>query len=97
METKHITPLKAIRLKCLDCCCGSAHEVKLCTTEKCPLYLFRLGKNPNRAGIGGSGHFEGKQKHSTSDSAVSALPEGTYIPQEKNGDAQIKAGGIADG
>ena len=23
-------PLKAIRAKCLDCCCGQANEVKLC-------------------------------------------------------------------
>lgn len=52
MEEKRVSPLKAIRLKCLDCCCGSSNEVKLCTVEKCPLYLFRFGKNPNRAGIG---------------------------------------------
>lgn len=42
-----MTPMKAIRLKCLDCCCGSANEVKLCTCADCPLYDFRLGKNPN--------------------------------------------------
>ena len=45
-----MTPLKAIREKCLDCCGGSAHEVRLCTCEKCALYRFRFGKNPNRAG-----------------------------------------------
>ena len=38
--------LKAIRLKCLDCCCDSAYEVKLCPCEKCPLHPFRFGKNP---------------------------------------------------
>lgn len=47
-----MTPMKAIRAKCLDCCCGSSHEVRLCTAEKCPLYPYRFGKNPNRAGIG---------------------------------------------
>jgi hypothetical protein len=47
MEQKRITPMKAIRLKCLDCCCGSAHEVKLCAATQCPLYPFREGKNPN--------------------------------------------------
>ncbi len=46
MEIKRITPLKAIRLKCLDCCCGSPKEVKLCTVEKCPLHSFREGHNP---------------------------------------------------
>lgn len=42
-----MTPIKAIREKCLDCCCGSSHEVKLCTAERCALHPFRLGKNPN--------------------------------------------------
>ena len=44
---KRITPMKAIRLKCLDCCNGSSHEVKLCPATTCPLYNFRRGKNPN--------------------------------------------------
>lgn len=48
MDQKKISPLKAIRLKCLDCCCGSSNEVKLCTATKCPLYPFREGVNPNR-------------------------------------------------
>jgi len=97
MEEKRITPLKAIRFKCLDCCCGSAHEVKLCTAETCPLYLFRLGKNPNRAGIGGNGYFGAKQSGSTSDSAPTALSEGTYITQTEKDKALTKNGGIAYG
>lgn len=90
------SPLRAIRLKCLDCCLGSPSEVRACTAGKhcsfhalrngrragaegirplriirdycracgegsyadvvncpmndCPLYPFRLGKNPNREG-----------------------------------------------
>lgn len=40
-----MTPTKAIRAKCLDCC-GSSHEVRLCTVEKCPLYPYRFGKRP---------------------------------------------------
>lgn len=47
------TPLKAIRLNCLACCCQQPVEVKLCVIPDCPLYPFRLGKNPNRKGIGG--------------------------------------------
>ena len=46
MEEKRISPLKAIRHKCLDCCCGSSYEVKLCTVERCALYPFREGHNP---------------------------------------------------
>ena len=46
-QTKIITsPIKAIRAKCLDCCCGQENEVKLCTCKDCPLYAFRFGKNP---------------------------------------------------
>lgn len=43
-----MTPVKAIRAKCLDCCCGSAHEVRLCVCTDCTLWPFRLGRNPNR-------------------------------------------------
>jgi len=46
MEEKRISPLKAIRLKCLDCSCGSSNEVKLCSVVNCPLYPFREGHNP---------------------------------------------------
>ena len=43
---RKITPLKAIRLKCLDCTCNQAKEVTLCTAENCPLYPYRKGKRP---------------------------------------------------
>lgn len=42
-----MTPIQAIRAKCLDCCCCQVNEVKLCTAIRCPLWPFRLGKNPN--------------------------------------------------
>lgn len=41
-----VSPIKAIRLKCLDCCCGQRVEVNLCPCENCPLWPFRFGKNP---------------------------------------------------
>ncbi len=44
-----LTPMKAIRAKCLDCSCGSANEVRLCPVTRCPLYPFRDGHNPNIA------------------------------------------------
>ena len=46
MDEKRISPLKAIRLKCLECSCGSRNEVKLCPVTKCALYPFREGHNP---------------------------------------------------
>jgi len=41
-----ITPLRAVRLKCLDCCLGQAHEVRLCPCKDCPLYPYRFGRKP---------------------------------------------------
>ena len=43
-----MTPLRAIRAKCLDCCCGSAKEVRLCAVEKCPLFPYKMGHRPLR-------------------------------------------------
>lgn len=39
-----ITRSKAIRLKCLDCCCGNSAEVRRCTALKCPLWRYRMGR-----------------------------------------------------
>jgi hypothetical protein len=44
------TPIKAIRKKCLDCCCGSSREVEHCPVNDCSLYPYRLGKSPTRKG-----------------------------------------------
>ena len=49
---KALRPLKAIRVKCLDCMAGSAHEVKMCPVTGCPLHPYRFGHNPARKGIG---------------------------------------------
>ena len=46
---RKLTTLKAIRLKCLDCCAGNKNEVKLCTCEQCPLYVYRFGHIPSPA------------------------------------------------
>ena len=39
-----VTRAKAIRLKCLDCCCGQAAEVRKCHIEDCPLWIYRMGR-----------------------------------------------------
>lgn len=41
-------PLKALRERCLDCCCGSASEVRQCVSVDCPSWPFRMGTNPFR-------------------------------------------------
>ena len=46
LTAKKLTPMKAIRAKCLDCSGESAKEVRLCPIKKCPLYPYRFGKRP---------------------------------------------------
>lgn len=41
-----ITPMRAIRKKCLDCSGGNAKEVRLCPITICPIYPYRYGKRP---------------------------------------------------
>lgn len=48
-----LSPLKSIRAKCLDCMCDQPQEVRLCPSENCPLWPYRMGHNPNRKGICG--------------------------------------------
>jgi hypothetical protein len=42
------TGLQAIRRYCLDCSGASPAEVKACRRRNCPLWPYRLGRNPNR-------------------------------------------------
>jgi len=49
-----LTPLKAIRAKCLECSGGSVGEVRNCLVPECALFPFRFGTNPSRRGIGGN-------------------------------------------
>ncbi|MGK9369691.1 hypothetical protein ACSSWA_12375 [Melioribacter sp. Ez-97] len=63
----HLTPVKAIKKHCFDCSGGSKKEVRECIITDCPLYLYRMGKNPNRKGIknnGSSNVLEKKTEHS---------------------------------
>ena len=41
-------PVKAIKMKCLDCSGDSLDEVRQCPITSCALYPFRMGKNPYR-------------------------------------------------
>jgi hypothetical protein len=43
---QQISPLEAIRLKCLDCSCYQPSEIRLCEAVTCPLWPFRAGKHP---------------------------------------------------
>jgi len=48
---KYLTPLKAIREKCLDCSAENRADVRHCPVIRCPLFNFRFGKNPNLKGV----------------------------------------------
>lgn len=44
---ERISRSKAIRLKCIDCCCGNMAEVRKCELTTCPLWRYRMGKEEN--------------------------------------------------
>lgn len=64
-------PIKAIRAFCLECSCGSTAEVKSCPVEKCPLFPFRLGKNPYRQ----RREFQGAEYHMSATESIKAVVE----------------------
>lgn len=59
-----MTPMKAIRAKCLDCCGGSAKEVRTCTAPECPLFPYRFGHRPETSPTPGTGEFGEKSEAS---------------------------------
>lgn len=49
----YLTPCKAIRKFCIECM-GSQKAPRNCENIDCPLFIYRLGTNPKRKGIGGN-------------------------------------------
>ncbi len=45
------TPIKTIRLKCLDCCNDDYTEVRECSIVRCPNWPYRMGKRPDEETI----------------------------------------------
>lgn len=43
---RSMSPMQAIRRKCLDCSGHQISEVKLCETVNCSLWPFRAGRHP---------------------------------------------------
>lgn len=69
---KKMSPLKAIRHKCIDCCGYQLSEVRLCVAIDCSLWPFRSGKHPYTT----KRTLESKTSTSESDSKVKAHGEG---------------------
>lgn len=53
-----MTPMQAIRAKCIDCVCGQIAEIPRCPAKDCPLYEYRSGHNPKYARRANSGSFK---------------------------------------
>lgn len=49
---KKLTPMRAIRAKCVECSGGSINEPKRCLVLSCPLYPYREGHRPKEASEG---------------------------------------------
>ena len=76
-----LTPIKSIRLKCLDCCAGIPKEVRECPIEECPLYQFRLGTNPNITRGKRKGSIEAlSQNRAERKKTVAASGKKNYLP-----------------
>lgn len=52
--------VKVHRRFCLQCANGSHDYIANCPTENCPIWQYRMGKNPNRIG---KGHFATLTSH----------------------------------
>ena len=44
---KKLTPMRAIRAKCLDCSCQQPGEVRKCLVETSALWPYRMGHRPD--------------------------------------------------
>jgi len=62
------TPLRAIRLKCLDCCCGQVAEVRECPSQDCTLWPYRMGHRPKTGG------YEGENEE-IPEEGITTIPE----------------------
>jgi hypothetical protein len=47
-KSKFLTPVKAIRAKCMDCSNNQYSEIKECPIKSCSLWSYRLGHRPKK-------------------------------------------------
>lgn len=73
---ERLNKTKAIRAKCLDCCCYQANEVKLCPCKDCPLWCYRLGYEVDEEG--------NRVKHERSEKQKEALAKARKKLNESN-------------
>jgi len=47
LAMKKMTPMRAIRARCRDCCAQQPAEVRKCLVETCALWPYRMGHRPD--------------------------------------------------
>lgn len=52
VQEKVLTPMRAIRAKCMQCSNFQPTDVTQCPITDCALWVYRFGKNPDRRGVG---------------------------------------------
>ena len=52
IEGVRLTPMRAIRRKCLDCTAWQPVEVRLCASTLCALHAYRMGRTPTGDDVG---------------------------------------------
>jgi hypothetical protein len=90
---KPMSPLKALRARCIDCCAGELSRVRRCAHLDCPSWPYRMGTNPwqaplsaevlearRRGGCRRAAQFEKSAQGGSSD-AERSLPAST-LPAE---------------
>ena len=77
--------LKAVRAKCLDCCCEQPTEVRKCTAVDCALWPYRLGRNPFNRRV-----LTAEQRVALSDRMKKFREEARTVPQPPEGPAPSK-------
>ena len=71
-----MTPLKAIRAKCVDCS-ETQRDVRLCPCADCPLWPYRFGKRPKTVQKANEKRAAKKTRAGVEKSAPEAKPEPT--------------------
>lgn len=96
-----VSPLCALRLKCLDYCNDSAQEGRLCTAVDCPSWPFRMGKNPWRRKLNEMEQTRRAAMMNRNRASASAAPEktqaqidassadGVRVPRDAAGDLPL--------
>lgn len=81
---RRMSPMKAIRLKCLDCCVGQTGEVRLCESVNCPLWPFRSGSHPYTSAKTKNPLLQADYQEEGPAEAATSPSHGSTNPQEGN-------------